>query len=61
MSDEEAKISKVRYLYGRHGRICGRHKRESRCALPGETLSSASGYDRQEAVGRAMRSQPRPY
>jgi hypothetical protein len=36
MSDEKANIFKVRYLYGRHGRICGGHKRESECALPGE-------------------------
>ena len=36
MPDEEAYIFKVRYLYGRHGRICGRYKREGGCALPGE-------------------------
>jgi len=36
MPDEEAIIFKVRYLYGRHGRKCGRHKREGGCALPGE-------------------------
>jgi hypothetical protein len=36
MSDEEATRSKVRYLYGRHGRRCGGHKREGGCALPGE-------------------------
>jgi len=36
MSDEEANISKVRYLTGRHVRICGGHKREGGCALPGE-------------------------
>ena len=36
MLDEKAIIFKVRYLYGEHGRICGRHKREGGCALPGE-------------------------
>ena len=36
MSDEKAIIFKVQYLYGRHGRICGGHKREGGCALPGE-------------------------
>jgi hypothetical protein len=36
MSDEKANLFKVRYLYGRHGRICGGHKREGGCALPGE-------------------------
>ncbi len=28
MPDEEANIFKVINLYGRHGRICGGHKRE---------------------------------
>jgi hypothetical protein len=36
MPGEEAHIFKARYLYGRHGRICGRHKREGGGALPGE-------------------------
>ena len=36
MLDEEAIISKVRYLTGRHVRKCGGHKREGGCALPGE-------------------------
>ncbi|MBW1861909.1 MAG: hypothetical protein JRJ02_05990 [Deltaproteobacteria bacterium] len=36
MLDEEAIISKVLYLYGKHGCICGRHKREGGSALPGE-------------------------
>ena len=36
MPDEEAIIFKVRYLYGRHARKCGRHKREGGSALPGE-------------------------
>jgi hypothetical protein len=36
MLDEKAYIFKVRYLYGKHGRRCGGHKREGGCALPGE-------------------------
>ena len=36
MPGEEANIFKARYLYGRHGRICGGHKREGGRALPGE-------------------------
>ena len=42
MLDEEATISKVRNLYGRHGRRCGGHKREGVCALPGEICRPAS-------------------
>ena len=41
MPGEEANIFKARYLYGRHGRICGGHKREGGCALPGEICRSA--------------------
>ena len=41
MPDEEAHISKVRYLTGRHVRICGGHKREGGCALPGEASRDA--------------------
>lgn len=36
MLDKEANIFKVPYLYGKHGRICGRHKCEGDSALPGE-------------------------
>jgi hypothetical protein len=36
MVDKEAYISKVRYLTGSHVRICGGHKREGGCVLPGE-------------------------
>jgi hypothetical protein len=43
MPDEEANISKVRYLTGRHVRICGGHKREGGCALPGEASWHAGG------------------
>jgi hypothetical protein len=41
MPDEKANIFKVRYLYGRHGRRCGGHKRECGCALPGEICRPA--------------------
>jgi len=43
MLDEEACISKVPYLYGEHGSIYGRHKREGRSALPGEASRLAEG------------------
>jgi hypothetical protein len=43
MLDEEAYISKVPYLYGEHGSIYGRHKREGRSALPGEASELARG------------------
>jgi len=42
MLDEKANIFKVRYLHGKHGRICGGHKREGECALPGEVSWYAS-------------------
>ena len=42
MLDEKANIFKVLYLHGKHERICGRHKREGECALPGEVSSLAS-------------------
>jgi len=41
MPDEESNIFKVRNLYGRHGRICGGHKREGVCVLTGEICMSA--------------------
>ena len=37
MPDEKANIFKVRYLYGRHGRICGGHKREGGAHYPGRS------------------------
>ncbi len=39
--DEKASIFKVQYLYGKHGRRCGGHKREGGCALPGEICQFA--------------------
>lgn len=36
MLDEKAIIFKVRYLYGKHGRICGGHKREGGCITRGD-------------------------
>lgn len=44
MLGEEANIFKARYLYGKHGRICGGHKREGVCAIPGEVCRFAEGY-----------------
>ena len=59
MPDEKSYIFKVRYLYGRHGRICGGHKREGVCALPGEICLSAMCYRNQEIPGWIDRSQQR--
>lgn len=42
MLDEKANIFKVPYLYGKHGRKCGGHKREGRCAIPGEVCCPAT-------------------
>jgi len=39
--DEKANVFKVRYLYGKLVRICGGHKREGGCALPGEVCNFA--------------------
>jgi hypothetical protein len=39
--DEKANIFKVRYLYGKYGRIDGRYKRDGECALPGEVCRPA--------------------
>ena len=58
MLDEESIISKVQYLYGRHVCICGGHKREGGCALPGEVCQPAMSYRRREAAGWVGRSQP---
>ena len=41
MLDDEATISKVRYLPGKHNCICGRYKCEGVSALPGEISDSA--------------------
>ena len=41
MLGEKACFFKARYLHGKHGRICGRHKREGMCALPGEVCRLA--------------------
>ena len=50
-SDEKANSFKVRYLYGRRGRICGGPKGEGGCALPGEIWAFAMCYLRREARG----------
>ena len=51
MADEEPNISKVRYLNGSCGRICGGHKREGGCALPGEICRFATSYYHREVMG----------
>lgn len=49
---EEANISKARHLSGTCVRIYGRHKREGRCALPGEVCGVArESYWRCKALG----------
>jgi len=40
---EESIISKALNLPGKHGRRCGGHKREGKCALPGEVCMFAAG------------------
>lgn len=60
MLDEESWRSKVQYLHGKRVRICGGHKCEGRCALPGEVSRCAIGYRYREMRGSDGRSQPRP-
>jgi hypothetical protein len=57
--DEESHIFKVQYLYGKLVRICGEHKREGECALPGEVCQLVTNYHHREVRGRVGRSQPR--
>jgi hypothetical protein len=49
--DEESKVSEVLFLHGEHCRICGGHKREGGCALPGEAYRLALCYWHREVVG----------
>jgi len=49
--DKKANIFKVQYLHGGFGCICGGHKREGECALPGEICQFAIRYFRREAMG----------
>ena len=48
--DEKANLFKVRYLYGKLVRICGGHKREGGCAIPGEICNFATSYCRREVM-----------
>ena len=54
MRDEKANSFKVQYLYGTHGRTSDGHKREGKCALPGEVCRPASvlAVPRGAAMGR---------
>jgi hypothetical protein len=54
--DEKAYIFKVQYLYGTHGSIHDRHKREGICALPGEVCKDA---DVSRSRLRILRPYPR--
>ena len=49
MLDKKPIIFKVQYLYGKHGRKCGGHKREGVCALPGE-VSTRKGWRSQQTA-----------
>jgi hypothetical protein len=60
MLDEKAINFKVQYMYRRHGRICGRYKREGVCALPGEASEFVKYYCHREVMRRIQRSQQRP-
>ena len=57
--DEKANLFKVQYLYGKLVRICGGHKREGGCAIPGEVCQLVTNYRHREVTGRVGRSQPR--
>ncbi len=48
MLDEESFISKVQNLSGKHGRICGGHKREGKCAIPGEVCPVSTQFQPEE-------------
>jgi len=54
MPDEKANNFKVQYLYGRHGGICGGHKREGGSALPGETFQRTATRDLARLVALKM-------
>ena len=40
---KKANIFKAQILSGKHARICDGHKREGKCALPGEVCMFAAG------------------
>ena len=57
---EEAKIFNAQYLYGGQRCICGGHRREGGCALPGEVRRRAREcYGVREGVGYGGGSQQR--
>jgi len=60
MPDEKAINFKVQYLYGRHGRKYGGHKREGGCVVPGEASEIVLYYCHREVMRRIQRSQQRP-
>ena len=52
MLGKESIISEARYLYGKRERRCGGHKREGKCALPGEVcMFAVKSYHCREAMG----------
>ena len=60
MMDKRAIILKILYLYGNHGSICGRHKRESGAHYPGRSDCLPEGYLDRKVGGWAIRSQQKP-
>ena len=48
MQGEESFISKAQNLSGRHGRICDGHKREGKCAIPGEVCPVSKQFQPEE-------------
>ena len=57
MLDEEANLSKVRYLHGKHACRRGGYKREGGCALPGEVCQCALSYQHRKVLGWTDRRQ----
>ncbi len=51
MRDKRASGLEVQYLHGTHVRRCGGHRREGRCALPGEVCLLAHSYRGRKAFG----------
>lgn len=51
MLDKKANVFEVQYLYGKHRRRCGGHKREGTCALPGEVCLTCHVLPSSQGVG----------
>ena len=51
MLGKEATISKAQNLSGKHGRKCDGHKREGKCAIPGEICPESTQFFSEEENG----------